>query len=114
MSLTLALTQPQLLAGVVAMSGRIPPEVQPWMVSPEETAGLPVIITHGRADTVISIHWAQRALETLEHQRVALTYREHEGGHFIPPEMLAEVSGWLTQRLDEPRWTTTAGEDADE
>ncbi len=113
MSLTLALTQPKLLAGVVAISGRIPPEVQPWMVLPEETAGLPVIITHGRGDTVISIDWARRARETLEHQRVALTYHEHDGGHFIPPAMLAEVRGWLTQRLDEPRWTTAAGDGAD-
>lgn len=106
MSLTLALTQPRLLAGVAAISGRIPPEVQPWIVPPEETAGLPVIVSHGRADTVISIDWGRRARETLERQRVALTYREHEMGHFIPPATLAEVRGWLTQRIDEPRWTT--------
>lgn len=110
MSLTLSLTQPTLLAGVVAISGRIPPEVQPWTVSPEETAGLPVIVTHGRADAVISLDWARRARETLKQQRVALTYHEHDGGHFIPPAMLTEVAGWLTQRLDEPRWTATAGD----
>lgn len=106
MSLTLALTEPMLLAGVVAISGRIPPEVQPWMVSAEETAGLPLFVTHGREDTVIPIDWARRARETLEQQRVALTYREHDGGHFIPPATLAEVTGWLTQSLDEPRWAT--------
>lgn len=105
MALTLALTEPRLLAGVVAISGRIPPEVQPWMVSPEETAGLPVIVTHGRADTVISIDWAHRAREVLERQRVALTYREHGAGHFIPPATLAEVRAGLTRRIDEPRWT---------
>ena len=105
MSLTLALTEPSLLAGVVAVSGRIPPEVQPWMVSPEETAGLPVMVAHGREDTVISIDWARRARGTLEQQRVALTYSEHDGGHLIPPATLAEVAAWLTQSLNEPRWT---------
>lgn len=109
MSLTIALTEPKLLAGVVAISGRIPPEVQPWLAPAEETAGLPVIVTHGRADTVISIAWAHRARETLEQQRVALTYREHSGGHSIPPAMLAEVAAWLTQRLDATRRAVVAG-----
>jgi phospholipase/carboxylesterase len=105
MSLTLALTEPRLLAGVAAISGRIPPEVRPWVVSPEETAGLPVMVAHGQADTVITVDWARRARETLERQRVELTYREHGEGHFIPAATLAEVTAWLTQQLNEPRWT---------
>lgn len=105
MSLTLALTEPKLLAGVAAISGRIPPEVRPWTVSPQETAGLPMIVTHGQADTVIPVDWARRARETLERQRVALTYQEHAEGHFIPPATLEDVTAWLTQQLNEPRWT---------
>lgn len=112
MSLTLALTEPKLLAGVAAISGRIPPEVRPWIVSPQETAGLPIIVTHGQADSVILVDWARKARETLERQRVALTYREHGGGHLIPPATMAEVSAWLTQQLDGPRWTAGGAEHA--
>lgn len=110
MALTLALTEPKLLAGVVVISGRIPPEVLPWVVSPDETAGLPMMLTHGKADTVISLDWAHRARETLERQRVALTYHEHDEGHFISPAMLAEVTAWLTQQLDGPRGTLGGAE----
>src|SRR5262249_21132580 len=48
MSFTLALTEPRLFAGVVAIAGRIPPEVQPRAVSPDETAALPLLLQHGR------------------------------------------------------------------
>lgn len=102
LSLTLALTEPHLLAGVVACAGRIPPEVIPWVVAPDETHGLPVLWLHGREDQVLPLDWARRARPTLEKQGVALTYHEYDARHGITAEMLADTNAWLAQQLAAP------------
>lgn len=101
-ALTLALTQPRRVAGVVANSGRIPREVTPWAAPPEETFGLPVLVLHGRQDAVIAVDRAREARAVLERQRVALTYREYDAGHQISAAMLAEANAWLAAQLDAP------------
>jgi phospholipase/carboxylesterase len=108
LSLAVTLTQPELLAGVVALSGRIPPEVRPLLVAPERTAGLPVFLGHGRLDTVVPYVWAERAREVLERQRVALDFFPYEMDHRIAPDTLRDATAWLAARLDAPRWHTWA------
>ncbi len=110
MSLALALTQPERLAGAVPIAGRIPPEVEPWIVAPERTAGLPLLLEHGRLDQVIPIFWAHRARPILERQGVALDYREYDAPHSITPPMLDDAAAWLTARLDEPMRRATGGQ----
>jgi phospholipase/carboxylesterase len=100
LALTLALTAPHLLAGVVACAGRIPQEVLPWAVTPEQSAGLPVLLLHGRADKTLPLHWARRARATLEGQRMALDYREYDAGHALTSSMLEDAIAWLSARLD--------------
>jgi len=104
LGLTLALSVPRLLAGVVACSGRIPPEVLPWSSPPTEIRGLPVLLQHGREDKKLPIDWAHRARSTLDELGVVLTYREYEVGHTLTSEMLADSNAWLASRLDEPAW----------
>jgi len=104
MSLTLALTWPERTAGIAPIAGRIPPEVLPELAAAERTAGLPVLLQHGTADTVLAIDWARKARAVLERQRVDLTYHEYEAGHQITPGMLAEAASWLSARLDGPAW----------
>ena len=99
LALTLALTAPRSLAGVVALAGRIPSEVTPWLAAPEETVGLPVLLAHGRDDTMLPITHAYDARATLERQRVALTYREYDADHRLSSAMLADVNAWLTAQL---------------
>jgi phospholipase/carboxylesterase len=102
-SLTVALTEPELLAGVIALSGRIPPEAEPWIVAPERTAGLPVFLAHGRQDSVIPYEWAERARPILERQRVALEYHAYDMDHHIGAQTLADLTAWLSAHLDAPR-----------
>ena len=102
-SLTVALTEPELLAGVIALSGRIPPEAEPWIVAPERTAGLPIFLAHGRQDSVIPYEWAERARPILERQRVALEYHAYDMDHQIAAQTLADLTAWLTTHLDAPR-----------
>ena len=105
MSLAVALAHPELIAGVSAMSGRILPDVIPWFAPPKEMTGLPLLVQHGAADTVIPIRYAREAQKVLEDLPVDLTYHEYEMAHEVTPESLDEVVAWLTARLDGPRRT---------
>lgn len=109
-SLVTALTRPELLAGVVALSGRIPEQALPWAVAPERTAGLPIFQAHGVADTVIRVGDARAAREILERQRVALSYHEYPMSHTISDATFADLTTWLDGRLATPRWAPFAGE----
>ncbi len=98
-SLVTALTLPRLFAGVVALSGRIPAEAASWLATPDETEGLPVFMAHGVRDMVIGIEDARDARAVLERQRVALTYTEYATDHRITPQIFADMTAWLGQRL---------------
>ncbi len=102
MSLWLALTRPATVAGVVAMSGWIPPQALPGMAPAEAMRGLPILVVHGTEDPVLPIHHGRATRDRLAALPVALVYREYPMGHQISDESLAEVAGWLRQRLDEP------------
>lgn len=103
MSLATALSSPALVAGIVALSGRIPPEVRPSIALPAELTGLPILLIHGQRDAVIPLSYAHEARELLETLPVALTYREYDMAHEITERALADVSRWLSARLDSPR-----------
>ena len=100
MSASVALTQPELVTGVVMMSGRILPEIQPLIASKEELAGLPFIVVHGTADTVLSITYGRASRELLSSLPVELTYHEYSMGHEVSQESLKAVTTWLTEQLN--------------
>ena len=97
LSLSLALTRPDLLAGVVAISGRTLPQSVPTSDPPPGTEGLPVFIAHGTQDAVLPIQYARQTHDIFSRLPVSLTYREYPTGHRISAALLAEASEWLTQ-----------------
>jgi phospholipase/carboxylesterase len=100
MSASVALTQPELVAGVVMMSGRVLPEIQPLIASNEELTGLPFIVVHGTADTVLPIIYGRASRELLSSLPVELNYHEYSMGHEISQESLHYVTTWLSAKLD--------------
>jgi len=100
MSASIALTQPQLVAGAVLMSGRILPEIQPLIASNEELSGLPFLVVHGTADMVLPISYGRASRQLLSSLPVELTYHEYRMGHEVSQESLAEVTAWLSAQLD--------------
>lgn len=101
MSFSVGLTHPEKIAGIVAMSGRVLPEIVPHSAAPEALRDLPIFVAHGTEDQVLPIHHGRAARELLQRLPVALTYREYPMGHQISDQSLADIAGWLTQRLDE-------------
>lgn len=106
-SLALCLTRPDLLAGVVALSGRTLPELfsaegpmAGRLAPPQALEGVPVLVLHGTLDPVLPIPFGRDTRERLGRLPVDLTYRELPMAHTISPEALAIVQQWLTDRLD--------------
>jgi phospholipase/carboxylesterase len=101
MSASVTLTDPELIAGTVLMSGRVPAEIRPQIASPERLAGKPFLVVHGAADTVLPIQNGRASRAILAELPVELTYREYPMAHEISAQSLADVTAWLTERLDE-------------
>ena len=99
MALATLLTAPGKVAGAVAMSGRLLPEVLP-RVAPDELRDKRVLIVHGTEDEKLGIHLAGWAREQLARFPIALTYRELPMGHTITEESLKVVTSWLSSALD--------------
>lgn len=100
MSLALMLTRPERLAGVAAMSGRLPRQVIETSPDRDALDKMPVIITHGIHDPVLPVENARAAREYLETLPVELTYREYPMGHEVSMESLRDVTAWLTRTLE--------------
>jgi phospholipase/carboxylesterase len=99
MSLAVALTEPEKIAGVVSMSGRIPPGVVPRIAAAERLAGLPIFAAHGTQDRVLPIEHGRAARELISRYPIELEYKEYPMGHLIGPESLREASAWLGARV---------------
>ena len=82
-------------AGILAISGFIP-TVEGWEPQLDERRDLPVLISHGSRDPVISVEFARDARERLRSAGLAVEYHEHGGGHQLDPQSLPRMTEWVT------------------
>jgi phospholipase/carboxylesterase len=85
-------------AGLLAMSGFIP-EVDGFELDLQRP-GLPIAITHGTLDPVISVQFARLARQRLEAAGNRLLYRESPVGHGIDPAVLPDLRAWLRAAVE--------------
>ncbi|MEY2441068.1 MAG: phospholipase/carboxylesterase [bacterium] len=85
-------------AGILAMSGFIP-TVERWEPELDSRAGLPVFITHGARDPVISVDFARDARTGLDAAGLDVEYHEHGGGHHIDPRTVPLMAAWARARV---------------
>jgi predicted esterase len=69
----------------------------PGVMQPIEVNGKPpIFLAHGRQDQTMPIDVTSRAfLQKLKAQAYDVTYREYDGRHTLPPEILREVFEWF-------------------
>jgi len=102
MSLLVGLRRPDLVAGIVPMSGRLLPETLADRASDDALRGLAVFSVHGTRDPVLPVAGGRAIREALSKLPVALSYREYDMGHQVNAESLADVAAWLTAQLEAP------------
>ena len=65
-----------------------------------ERPGLPIAITHGSLDPVISVEFARSARQRLEAAGNRVLYRESPVGHGIDPGVLPDLRAWLQAAIE--------------
>lgn len=100
MSAAVALKRPDLVAGVVLMSGSVTPELIPNDVDHSALTGKPFLVTHGTYDTVLPIQNGHTSRDLLHQLPVNLVYKEYPIGHEVSTAELADVTAWLKERLE--------------
>ncbi len=95
---SVALTRPDLVAGLVMMSGRILPEVKTQVTS-VGLEQLNVFVAHGRNDQRLPVFHAHETRDWLEDIGVKLAYREYASGHEVGAEENQDVAKWLLERV---------------
>jgi phospholipase/carboxylesterase len=101
MSLSLLLTQPELLHAAMAMHSRLLPEVLPLLAAPQRLRGRQLWVSHGREDGVIPLANAHAIRDRVASMPIALSYNEYPGGHELRPSELRDAMAWLQGLTEE-------------
>ncbi|WP_345531496.1 alpha/beta hydrolase [Viridibacterium curvum] len=99
MALTVALTAPQLVRGVVSMAGRLLPAIAPFAKEPEALAHLTVLLQHGSQDEVVPASESATACNLFAEMRVKQALKEYPAGHTVTPGMLKDAKEFLATQL---------------
>lgn len=93
-----ALTHPQPLAGLIALSTYLP---NPELIGEPHPAQhqLPVCVAHGQLDAMVTERAARLAVSWLGEQGYAVEWREYPMGHEVCLSELRQIGQWLTQML---------------
>lgn len=96
----ITLTKPDLVTGVVLMSGSIPSQDLLPIAPPEQLVDKPFLVTHGTVDEVLPISHGRASRDLLQQLPVNLVYHEYPMGHEINMACLQDMTTWLKERLD--------------
>jgi phospholipase/carboxylesterase len=98
----LVLSDPQRFTGAAILYGTLPFDAG-VPVTPGRLAGIPVFVAQGEQDRVIPAELLQRTWQYLHTDSAASACgRRDPGGHGITGQTLAELGGWIQDRLAVP------------
>jgi len=98
MSYAIALTQPKLCKGVLALSGFAPIQLQKEYKL-NELQDLHIFISHGISDPVIPVSSARLTKEMLLKSNARVTYNEYDMAHQIDNDCLRDMGEWMKKLL---------------
>lgn len=109
LSASVALSEPERVAGFGILAGRILPELEPQVAAPPRLSRLLGYVAHGRLDEKLPVDWAHRASAWLTDLRVPHELRLYPAGHALGAAMQADFLSWLGNPA--ARWNQGAAEE---
>ena len=95
LSYAVALSHPEKVQRVVAMSGYANTEIMEENYLKNSFSNLKIFVSHGTVDQVIPVEWGRKAKPFLENLGIETTYKEYPIGHGVSPQNFYDFKNWL-------------------
>ena len=95
LSYAVALSYPEKIQRVVAMSGYFNPEIATENFVQNDFSNLKIFASHGSVDQVVPVDWARKAPPALKQLGINITYKEYPVGHGVAPQNFFDFKNWL-------------------
>lgn len=95
LSYAVALSYPEKIQRVVAMSGYLNIEMAKLGYEKNDFSNLKIFSSHGTVDQVVTVEWARKAAPVLHQLGIDVVYKEYPIGHGISPQNFYDFKNWL-------------------
>ena len=95
LSYAVALTYPEKVQRVVAMSGYLNTEMADDKHINNDFSNLKIFASHGTVDQVIPVDWARNSIPKIKALGIAIEYKEYPVGHGVAPQNFFDLKNWL-------------------
>ncbi len=99
MAYSLGLSEPDRFAGMCVLSSWLREATLDALGVSDRVDSLPTLVQHGTRDELIELARAKHSMTLLKKLRVPVDYREYDMGHEITSRSLADLSGWLQDKV---------------
>lgn len=98
LSYAVALSHPEKVQRVVAMSGYVNQEILEENYLRNSYSNLKIFASHGTVDQVIPVDWGRKAKPFLDNLGINTTYKEYPIGHGVSPQNFYDFKNWLLEK----------------
>lgn len=99
MCLSVGLTEPTLVKGIIPIAGRTLQEISALAQSRIYTQSPKVLLIHGRQDSKLPLFHGQASEEVLRSRHFDLEFKVYEADHEITPAMREDIRNWLETQI---------------
>ena len=98
LSYAVALSYPEKIDKVVAMSGYLNTEMAKDTFKENDLSKLKIFASHGKVDQVIPVEWARKTEPVLAALGISIVYKEYPIGHGVSPQNFYDLKNWLLEK----------------
>jgi phospholipase/carboxylesterase len=95
LSYSIAVSYPQKVQRVVAMSGYFNEEIAIDNFKENDLSKLKIFASHGSVDQVVPVDWARNSIPKLKELGIDIVYKEYPVGHGVAPQNFFDFKNWL-------------------
>lgn len=97
LSYAVAVSYPQKVRRVVAMSGYFNEEIALSDYKTNDFSKLRIFASHGSVDQVVPVEWARKAKPIMDTLGIENVYKEYPVGHGVAPQNFFDFRNWLQE-----------------